>query len=310
MVVERSMLNLYKLEIFYIASLSGSFSAAAEQLYMTQSAVSQHIQELEASLGVKLFKRGPRGVSLTTQGQTLFDYAERLLALVAEAENKVTDVTNLSEGKTNIGATPTIGIYLVPEWLQSFRKQYRNLTVSLATAITDVIIRDIQTLKLELAFIEGEIETIDYSDIQAITLQTIPWYVVVAPNHPWWSQDSISIEMLNQCGFVMRQKGSHTRTWIDNLFEHHAINPRITAEFDNPESIKQALHSGDNVTILPRYTLRREIESNQLHLLAIEDANTSRDLKLIWSKKRPFSPISYAFIEYMKTHYPIIEQIL
>ena len=305
-----TMLNLYKLEIFYIASLRGSFSATAEQLYMTQSAVSQHIQELEASLGVKLFKRGRRGVSLTTQGQTLFEYAERLLALVAEAENKVTDVTNLSEGKTNIGATPTIGVYLVPEWLQSFRQQYQNLTVSLATAVTDVIIRDIQSLKLELGFIEGEIKTTDYSDIQTLTLQTIEWYVVVAPNHPWWSKDSIPINMLNKCGFVMRQKGSHTRRWIDNLFEHHKIAPRITAEFDNPQSIKQALHSGDNVTILPQYTLQHEIESNQLRLITIEDVITSRDLKLVWNIKRPFSPITYAFLKYMKTHYPSIEQIL
>jgi LysR family transcriptional regulator, transcriptional activator of the cysJI operon len=304
------MLNLYKLEIFYIASLRGSFSATAEHLYMTQSAVSQHIKELEASLGVKLFKRGRRGVALTTQGQTLFKYAERLLALSAEAENKVTNVSNLSEGKVTIGATPTIGVYLVPDWLQNFRKQYQNLTVSLTTATTDTIIRDIQSLKLELAFIEGEIKTTDYTDIQTLTLQTIEWYVVVAPNHPWWTHKSITINMLNQCGFVMRQKGSHTRKWVDNLFNDHSIIPKITAEFDNPESIKQALHSGDNVTILPQHTLQREIESKQLRLLTIQDVEINRNLKLVWNKKRPFSPIGHAFIKFMNTHYPVIEQIM
>ncbi len=304
------MLNLYKLEIFYIAALRGSFSATAEQLYMSQSAVSQHILELEASIGVKLFKRGRRGVTLTPQGEILYDYAERILALVAEAENKVTDVANLSEGTANIGATPTIGIYLVAEWLQNFRKQYQNLSVSLTTAITDTIIFDIQSHKLELAFIEGEIKTSDYSDIQALTLQTIQLYVVVAPNHPWWSRQSITIDMLNQCGFVMRQKGSHTRTWIDNLFEAHKITPRITAEFDNPESIKRALHSGDNVTLLPKYTLQQEIESEQLRLLEIQDVDINRELKLVWNMKRPLSPISYAFIGYMRLHYPVLGQLI
>lgn len=304
------MLNLYKLEIFYIAALRGSFSATAEQLYMTQSAVSQHIQELEASLGVKLFKRGRRGVALTERGQMLFEYAERLLALAAEAENRVTDISHLTEGTTNIGATPTIGVYLVPQWLQNFRKQYQQLTVSLSTAITDRIVRDIQTLKLELGFVEGEIDIADYTDIATLTLESIAWHVVVAPNHPWWEQADIKLEQLNQCGFVMRQRGSHTRAWVDKIFARHKINPRITAEFDNPESIKQALYSGDNVTLLPQYTLQREIEIGQLRMLKVSDVSLQRDLKLIWHKKRPFSPISYAFIQFMQVHYPSIQGIV
>ena len=304
------MLNLYKLEIFYIAAIRGSFSATADQLYMTQSAVSQHIQELEASLGVKLFKRGRRGVTLTARGQTLFEYTERLLALATEAENKVVDIAHLSEGTANIGATPTIGTYLVPEWLQTFRKQYQNLTVSLATAITDTIINDVQSMKLDLAFVEGEIHTTSYNDIQTLTLAIIPWYVVIAPSHPWWEEESITLDRLNQCGFVMRQRGSHTRAWIDSLFSEYQIKPRITAEFDNPESIKQALRSGDNVTLLPQYTLQRELETGQLKLIKIDDVKTNRELRLVWNRKRPFSPISHAFLNFMQTYYPIIESII
>jgi len=304
------MLNLYKLEIFYIAALRGSFSATADQLYMTQSAVSQHIQELEASLGVKLFNRGRRGVELTERGKMLFGYAEQLLALSAEAENKVSDISNLSEGKANIGATPTIGVYLVPKWLQTFRQQYQNVTMALTTTITDDIIRDIQSLKLELAFVEGEIAIQDYTDIASLTLEAIEWYVVIASNHPWWTEEKISLDMLNQCGFVMRQRGSHTRAWVDALFERQSISPRITAEFDNPESIKQALHSGDNVTLLPKYTLQREIETRQLRVLPISDLPLQRDLKLVWNSKRPFSPISYAFVKFMQVHYPSIQKIM
>ncbi len=304
------MLNLYKLEIFYIASLQGSFSGAAEQLYMTQSAVSQHIQELESSLGVKLFQRGRRGVKLTERGQTLFDYAERLLILAAEAENRVTDVANLAEGKTYIGATPTIGIYLVPQWLQNFRQQYKQLTVSLKTSVTDNIVRDVQLLKLELAFVEGEIQTANYDDIETLILEKIEWFVVVAPNHPWWTLSTIQFDMLNQCGFVMRQQGSHTRSWVDNIFSTYQIHPRITAEFDNPESIKQALHSGDNVTLLPKYTLQREIDTEQLRILSIEDVVLSRDLRLIWNLKHPLSPISSAFLNFISQYYPNIQSVL
>ena len=304
------MLSLYKLEIFYIAALQGSFSATAEQLFMTQSAVSQHVQELEARLGVMLFKRGRRGVMLTDRGQMLFEYAEKLLALAAEAENRVTDVANLSEGRASIGATPTIGVYLVPQWLQDFRQENKQLTVSLSTAITDQIIKDVKSLKLELAFVEGEIETDIHADIATLKLDVIDWYVIVAPTHPWWNQEVVSLEQLHQCGFVMRQRGSHTRAWVDKFFAEYNIMPRITAEFDNPESIKQALYTGDNVTLLPRYTIQREIEAGQLRYLPIHDVSLQRDLKLVWNSKRPFTPISYAFIRFIQVHYPTLQEIM
>ena len=96
------MLNLYKLEIFAIAAQTGSFSAAAERLLMTQPAVSQHIQDLEASLGAKLFARGRRGVTLTPAGETLHRYTQEILRLLAEAENAVTDVQNLASGQVRV----------------------------------------------------------------------------------------------------------------------------------------------------------------------------------------------------------------
>jgi DNA-binding transcriptional LysR family regulator len=222
----------------------------------------------------------------------------------------VTDVAHLSEGRASIGATPTIGVYLVPQWLQDFRQENKQLTMSLSTAITDQIIKDVKSLKLELAFVEGEIETDAHADIATLKLDAIDWYVIVAPNHPWWNQSDVSLEQLHQCGFVMRQRGSHTRAWVDKFFAQYNITPRITAEFDNPESIKQALYTGDNVTLLPRYTVQREIEAGQLRYLPIRDVPLQRDLKLVWNSKRPFTPISYAFMRFIQVHYPVIQKIV
>ena len=114
------MLDLHKLEIFLRVVREGSFSRAAESLLMTQPAVSQHIQDLEAQLGTQLFVRERRGVSLTTEGETLHGYATRILQLMAEAENAVTDVTQLAGGSVSVAATPGISVYLLPEWVQAF----------------------------------------------------------------------------------------------------------------------------------------------------------------------------------------------
>jgi DNA-binding transcriptional LysR family regulator len=121
MALEFIMLDLYKLQIFSVVVQEGSFSAAAERLYMTQSAVSQHIKELEASLGRQLFQRGWRGVRLTSHGEILNRYTGEIFALVTKAESALTDIEHLTSGRVSIGATPGIGIYLAPDWVQYFR---------------------------------------------------------------------------------------------------------------------------------------------------------------------------------------------
>ena len=137
------MLDLYKLRIFVTVVQEGSFSAAAERLYITQSAVSQHVSDLEAGLGVKLFTRGRRGVTLTHPGQILLGYARQIFDLVVEAENAVADVENLEGGALTIGATPGVGVYLLPDWISSFRARYPRLTISTQTGITSEIISGI-----------------------------------------------------------------------------------------------------------------------------------------------------------------------
>ncbi len=109
------MLDLHKLNIFAAVARTGSFSAAAEQLLLSQPAVSQHVHDLEAGLGTRLFERGRRGVMLTPAGAQLYDYAQAIFRLVAEAESAVTDVANLAAGQLAVGATPGVSVYLLPE---------------------------------------------------------------------------------------------------------------------------------------------------------------------------------------------------
>src|SRR5512145_430713 len=149
------MLDLYKLQIFAVVVQEGSFSRAAEHLYVTQSAVSQHIKELEAGLGTTLFQRGPRGVKLTHPGEILYGYTRDIFALVAQAETALTDVEHLTSGRVSLGATPGIGVYLAPDWVQQFRAQYLQITVSLQTDITPHIVADVLGHRLDIGFIEG-----------------------------------------------------------------------------------------------------------------------------------------------------------
>ncbi len=304
------MLSLYKLEIFATVVAEGSFSAAAHRLYMTQPAVSQHIQDLESGLGTRLFDRGRRGVTLTKAGETLYDYTQRILNLVIEAESAVTSVQNISAGQISIGATPGVSVYMMPEWTRSFREQFPNLTTGLMTDITSAIVDAVATERIDIGIVEGELHSLNNPSIQSTGLRDIALYVIVGKGHPWCQQEQISIDALNGQPFITRQPNSQTRIWIDGVLTRHGVRPRIVAEFDNPESIKHAVMSNMGVTILPDYAVKREIEAGMVRALALTNLPLVRQLKLIHKKGRPFSAVTRAFLRHIQHELPSIRPLL
>lgn len=298
------MLNLYKLEIFAIVVQTGSFSAAAERLLMTQPAVSQHIQDLEASLGAKLFARGRRGVTLTPAGETLHRYTQEILRLLAEAENAVTDVQHLASGQVRVAATPGVGVYLLPDWIQAFRQRYPNLSVTVETSITPQIVAGLRTGKMDIGFIEGELEGVEPENIGVQELEVNEQFVIVGPKHPWWSRENVRLAELAGQSMVMRQRNSQTRIWLDGELQAAAVSVSVAAEFDNVESIKRAVAKGKDIAILPEYAVRSELEMRMLRAVPVEGRPLLRTLKLVWSRSAYFTPVTRTFLHFLARFLP------
>jgi len=300
------MLNLYKLEIFATVVQNGSFSAAADCLLLTQPAVSQHIQDLEAALGARLFDRGRRGVTLTAAGEKLHEYTRSILRLVAEAEGAVTDVTQLAAGEMEVVATPGVSVYLLPDWVQAFRGHYPKLTVQVQTSITAQIVDQLQGGKADIGLIEGELEAIDTKGIGVLALEEVEQFIVVGPSHPWWERSSVVCADLNGQNFVMRQRNSQTRLWLDSRFLAAGTMIQVVAEFDNVESIKRAVSKNMGISILPGYAIASEVEAGTLRGLAVVDKPLRRTLKLVWNAEGFFSPVTLAFLRFLEPHFPAL----
>ncbi len=301
------MLDLYKLTIFAAVVRAGTFSGAAEQLLLTQPAVSQHIQELEASLGARLFDRGRRGATLTPAGAKLQEYTRAIFQLVAEAENAVTNVELLAAGQIAVGATPGVSSYVLPDPIQEFQTRYPNLSVAVRTATTPEIAADLSCGRLDLGLIEGELEESPTHSLGVLPLQTVEQFAVVGPRHPWWARDSIAIAELDGQTFVMRQRTSQTRIWLDGMLQQHQLTPRVGAEFDNVESIKRAVMHGTSITILPEYAVHSEVESGKLRLLPIAGQPLQRTLRLVWNRERSLSPVGRAFLRCLRRTLPALD---
>lgn len=304
------MLDLYKLQIFSVVVQEGSFSAAAERLYMTQSAVSQHIKELEASLGRQLFQRGWRGVKLTPHGEILNRYTVEILALVTKAEGALTDVEHLTSGRISIGATPGIGVYLVPDWVQHFRSRYPQLTIALQTGVTGEIVAGVLVQRLEMGFIEGELDEHPQPRLASLTLEEVEQQVVVGFKHPFWERNSVNIQDLHQQSLIVREANSQSRIWLENALRRHSVEPVIGAEFDNLESIKRAVSVGMCLAILPPYVVQSEVERGLVHMIPLENRPLTRSLKLIWDSQVPFSPIARALLTELSQRYPALKTLV
>lgn len=304
------MLSLYKLEIFAAVVGAGSFSAAAQRLYMTQPAVSQHIQDLEHSLGTALFIRGRRGVTLTAAGETLFQYTERILRLVAEAEGQVTNVEFLNSGQVTLGATSGVSTYLLPDWLHGFREKYPQLNIALQTSVTSTNIAGVMEHKLDLAFVEGELEKLQRKGLANVVLRPVDMVLAVGPGHEWNKLDSISVDMLDGKAFITRQPNSRTRVWIDSVLDKQGVHPRNVGEFDNQEAIKQAVMSNMGASILPDYTIEREQAAGLIRIVPVEGILLQRHLKLIYDETMPFTPIAKSLLLYMSDLFPTLKSLV
>ncbi|MBL8130392.1 MAG: LysR family transcriptional regulator [Anaerolineae bacterium] len=294
------MLDLYKLQVFLTAARAGSFSAAAERLYVTQPAVSQHVGDLEALLGRTLFVRGRRGVSLTPHGQRLAEYAERIFALVGEAEAALTDVSRITEGRVALGATPGIAIYLAPDWITRFRGRYPHLSVALQTGVTREILQAVLGGRIDIGLIEGELDPLPDPRLAVETLQEVEQVVVVGRKHPLWGAEEVPLSALDRASLIARTPGSQTRAWLDAALKSAGVQPMIAAEFDQIEAIKRAVGSGMCLTIMPVYAVQSEVEQGTLRTVRIAGAPLIRRLKVIYDSSAPLTPVAGVFVTMLR----------
>jgi DNA-binding transcriptional LysR family regulator len=304
---EGRMLSLYKLETFMAVALEGSFSQAARRMSATQPAISQQMRDLEQSLGAKLFERGPRGVLLTAAGEILLDYTRCILRLVEEAEGAVLELEQLGAGQLTLGATPGASVYLLPAWVQKFHQRFSGQAISLRTDTTASLIKDIKRGKVDLAFVEGELQP--EAAIHALKLRDIQLFVVVGGDHPWSGRSQIQLAELDGQASISRPPGSQTRSWIDQIFNQNGVQPRIVAEFDHPESIRRAVSSGMGFAILPEWDLGSETSDPRLHAVDIAGLDLIRTLKLVWGSGSPLKPISRAFLTLLLDEFPQLSRV-
>ncbi len=298
----------HKLKVFCTVAETKSFSKASEIIRLTQPAVSLQIQALEEIYGTKLFNRSGCIITLTPAGEVLYKYAKEINTLYTAAEKELGEFTGQVKGVVTIGASSTIGNYVLPAVIAEFRKKYPKVAVHLVTANTKTIVDYLNAGGIDIALVEGEVKK-----QKLIVEKLIPdeMVLIMHPLHPWARKSNVSIFDVAKEPFIFREEGSGTRQMIEKYLIKHGISPqsiKVVFIMGSTESIKSAVEEGLGVSIVSKWAAKKEIRYGTLKTASLKEDRFMRDFSLLYRKAKDTSFTLDKFLTFLKK-YPFDRQL-
>ncbi len=289
------MMDLRHLETFVKIGELNSFTKAAEELYITQPTVSKQIVDLESYFGVKLIDRTKRQVTLTRAGEILFKYGRDFMALRKETVDAMEAFKGLKKGVVIVGASTIPGIYILPQVLNIFRKQYDGIQIKLIVSDSKDITDKMEQGLIDVGFV-GARDNSKKLEFRKLFEDTI---VIIAP-HGYPS--SIALDNIKKYPFIMREQGSGTRNFFYSALKNAGINPltdlQIVAELTDTEAIKEAVKSGMGISCVSKMAVNGAISQGDIIVMRVKGMEElRRSFYLVSRKGKSLLPQVKALIE-------------
>ncbi|GAB4211229.1 MAG: LysR family transcriptional regulator [Synechococcales cyanobacterium] len=303
---QESPFTLDQLQVVRAIAQHGSFRRAADSLYISQPAVSLQVQNLEKQLGTILFDRSARKVQLTEAGHMLLSYSNRILGLCQEASRAIRDLQDLKRGTLALGASQTVGTYVMPRLIGQFRQLHPNVLVQLHVQSTRRITHRVASGDLDVAIVGGEIPYELRQSLEVVPFDEDEFVLVTAAveegrnaTEVWlMNQQCLQKNDLQNLPFIMLDSQSSTRHTIDLALGRYGLDPdafRVEMELSSLEAIKNAVRAGLGVAFLSRVTIEQELSDGHLRRLEVEGIEIKRTLWLVTNPARYQSQSAQVF---------------
>ncbi len=287
-----------QLQVFESVARNLSYTHAAQELYLSQPAVSMQIKQLESALGINLFEQLGKKVSLTEAGNVIYRYSRIISGLLSEIRELVEEFKGIQRGHLKISVATTAN-YFATRFLAEFVKEYSGTTFSLDVTNREVLVHKLEQNEVDLVIMGQPPEDMD---LETQSFMENPLVVVAPCDHPFAHRKSIPIVELKNEMFVVRERGSGTRIAMSRYFEEHGIQLQTGMEMTSNEAIKQAVEAGLGLGIVSIHTLTLELETKRLMVLPVEGFPILRHWYLVHRKGKRLSPIADAFHKYVLSH--------
>ncbi|MGA7826396.1 MAG: selenium metabolism-associated LysR family transcriptional regulator [Geobacteraceae bacterium] len=288
-------MNLRQLEVFIAVAESGSFSRAAQDTFLTQSTVSQHVSSLESEFELKLLDRTGKGALLTEAGKILLLHARRVIAEAREVPQVLSRFRGLEKVVLRIGGSNIPACHMIPECIPSFRKQHPGVVISLSQGDSRETLERLVREEVEFVLIGNRFAEKGF-DYTPLTLDTIS--LVVPAGHPWSGRDTVLPEDLLNEPLIFREPGSGTDRAFRDEFEKTGYAPeqlKVSMHLGSNEAVKQAILNNAGISFLSELSVRKECERGELSVVKVKGMAISRHFYLVTHQGRELSPAADAF---------------
>jgi len=287
--------TLRQLQVFEKVANHLNYSRAAEELYLSQPAVSMQIKQLEGHIGLPLFEQMGKKIFLTEAGRELHHYARSIAQQLTEMEAVFDEMKGLGHGKLTISVVNTAN-YFTPQLLARFCQRYPEINVILQVANRDAVLKQLADNSTDLAILG---QPPDGLDISAESFLDNPLVVIAAPSHRLAKLKHVKFARLAEETFLSREQGSGTRSAMERVFEKYNIQPHISMKMETNEAIKQAVQAGMGLGILSLHSIELELETGRLAMLNVEHFPLLRHWFVAHRSNKRLSSAALAFKDFL-----------
>ncbi|HTO12814.1 MAG TPA: selenium metabolism-associated LysR family transcriptional regulator [Candidatus Binatia bacterium] len=294
-------MDLRRLEVFLKVAELGSFSRAADALFLTQPTVSEHVRALEDELGVQLLDRLGRGTTPTKAGTLLLGYARRLLTLSREARQAIEQFQGRMSGELVLGGSTIPGEYVLPALIGGFRVKYPDVSISLRIGPSRQVQDWVEQGHVEIGVV-GAAPTSRALETRRLMADDL--VLIVPPEHPLVARKAVTLEDVRREPLIVRERGSGSRETLEDGLKEAGLDLgafHVVGEIASTQAVKQAVRAGLGVSFVSQRAVEDECRARLLACVKVRNLNVSRAFHLITHKDRSRSPLAQAFLAFVES---------
>jgi len=288
-------LTIRQLQVFEATARLLSFRKAADELHLSQPAVSMQIKQLEENVGLPLFERLGKRIYLTEAGREIYHYSRSIGQMLSEAGEVIDGLKGAHQGRLTISVASTAN-YFIPTLLGTFHERFPGVTVSLDVTNRETLLEQLTENEVDLVVMGQPPKDMN---LEAGTFMENPLVIIAPPEHPLATQKNIPFTRLEDEVFLTRERGSGTRGAIERFFAQHGVHLNTGMEIASNEAIKQSVQAGLGLGLLSRDTLDMELSLNKLVILDVEDFPIVRYWYVMHHKGKRLSTVAQAFKQFL-----------
>jgi len=293
------LISVEQLTAFRAVAEEESFTKAAEKIFRTQPAISQAIRSLEEELGERLFTREGRKSSLTQAGRIFLEHVEEVFETLEQGKLRIEALKDLQEGELTISTSDTTANYILPDVLREFRDQYPGVDVRIHCKPSPISAVQVMNREADIGIVTLPIENPKLASEPLILREDV---AICAPSHELARRKRIRFQELTQYPLLLLDRGSNTRTYINQRFSEAGLKPKVIMELGSIEVIKKLVQLNFGISIVPLISLHQEVEMGTLKVMRIFKKPECRTLGLIYPAKGIHSLPARIFVEMLQNY--------